>query len=518
MLKSMNLLKLAVSVMTLTSLAAASNAQTTFFVSPCGNDAWTGTTNICVAPDGPVATIQTAIDASSDGDTILLVDGIYNGPGNVNVTFGGRQISVRSLEDNPMNCIIDCEDVSNARGFLFDSGERPDSVLRGITVRNGHGTVFTPGGAILIDGSSPTIERCHFESNRVGGINAHGGAIASKGGGHPRILDCSFRDNRIDGSVTGTAQGGALSIENGDVVRCDFTNNINFTASDSALGGGVHVSGTATFVSCLFVGNETEASRGASYGGGLYNGQSATIIGCTFVDNRARATGLAVAGGSGVFNDGSLSVNSSILFANRGAALESSNGMASVIHSNVEGGWLGTGNIDADPHLDVDYTLLVSSPCLDAGDPSQGFCGDRDLAGSSRVLDGLLSGAPILDMGAFEFSQVKFEARLQSGVITLSVDAPMELTSWLIAGFGTRDGRCVLDYGTFSIDRSFPWGYRRLPAGPGSLNIPVRAMWHGSSIAFQVLVLDQDPALGLPQAISAGAAGQLSPVRVVSVP
>lgn len=97
-----------------------------------------------VAPDGSGehVNIQAAIDACDSLDVVELLDGIYTGPGNHNLDFGGRVITVRSRSDDPRACVIDCEGqaapVGHAqRGFLFHSGEGPASVLRGVTITRG---------------------------------------------------------------------------------------------------------------------------------------------------------------------------------------------------------------------------------------------------------------------------------------------------------------------------------------------------------------------------------------------
>ncbi|MHC4676624.1 MAG: hypothetical protein ACYTBZ_29420, partial [Planctomycetota bacterium] len=42
------------------------------------------------------ATIQVAIDASVDGDTVVVVPDTYSGPGNRNISFKGKAITVQS--------------------------------------------------------------------------------------------------------------------------------------------------------------------------------------------------------------------------------------------------------------------------------------------------------------------------------------------------------------------------------------------------------------------------------------
>jgi hypothetical protein len=73
-----------------------------------------------------------------------------------------------------------------------------------------------------------------------------------------------------------------------------------------------------------------------------------------------------------------------------------------ISYSDVEGGWMGEGNIDADPlfvdpgywdlsglWVEGDYHLLPYSSCIDAGDPNYiAEPNETDLDGKPRVLDG----------------------------------------------------------------------------------------------------------------------------------
>ena len=58
------------------------NADTFYVNGSCGDDAWTGTSSVCSAPNGPKLTIQAGIEASVNGDTVTVSDGTYAGDGN----------------------------------------------------------------------------------------------------------------------------------------------------------------------------------------------------------------------------------------------------------------------------------------------------------------------------------------------------------------------------------------------------------------------------------------------------
>ena len=62
-------------------------------------------------------------------------------------------------------------------------------------------------------------------------------------------------------------------------------------------------------------------------------------------------------------------------------------GSVTIAYTDVEGGWKGTGNIDADPRFDDQYVLRAGSPAIDAGDPAS----PRDPDGSRTDLGAFTS-------------------------------------------------------------------------------------------------------------------------------
>lgn len=96
---------------------------------------------------------------------------------------------------------------------------------------------------------------------------------------------------------------------------------------------------------------------------------------------------------------GRIMIANSIVWGNSPQQVKSE-GAVTVSHSDVQGGYAGNGNIDADPlFLDPangDYRLQGDSPCVNAGDPDS-VSEETDLDGNPRIGDGRV------DMGAYEF-------------------------------------------------------------------------------------------------------------------
>jgi predicted outer membrane repeat protein len=427
-------------------LAGSTHAQGIVYVNgTTGDDAWDGRCELWDGGScGPKATIQAGIDSAEPADEVVIADGTYTGPGNKNLDFAGKPITVRSASGDPSACVIDCEQYG--RGFYFHSGESAAATVHGITVRNGRPTIdetgWGAGGGVYCNYSSPTLSNCTITNNHAfmdgGGVycthaspllldciiagnfasesamDAHGGGLASFNSS-PTLINCTLAGNDVTAdSSWNVGEGGAVYCAGGSpgLIDCTIAGN---TASHD--GGGVYCTtdSSATLRDCIIVGN-TVGYYGVYYpvrGGGVYCG-GAALIGCTVTGNGVNDSDYNGA----LCCSGNPTVTDCIVWGNLRDDIYVVSGSPSVTYSDVEGGFAGTGNIDADPlfadpggpdgdpasWLDSDYRLTAGSPCVDYGDPAfVPLAGEVDLDGHARVWDGDGDGSARVDMGAYEF-------------------------------------------------------------------------------------------------------------------
>lgn len=374
--------------------------------------------------------------------------GIYNSTGSptlIGCTFSGNTTGgdgggVYNVGVGSNSTVIDCTFVGNTAGSegggLYNWSSNP--TIAGCTF-TGNSAAY--GGGIRNHGSSPMIAECTFTENtasaRGGGLNGLKDSV---------VIDCSFIGN------TTVGPGGGIDNEVGGhpmLVNCEFRDN-----SASSGGGMSSNDGNATLINCTF-----SANVAGIWGGGLMAAETSyTVTNCTFSDNSA-----GTAGGGVFAAQTDPAVTNCILWGNSPQQVGLSPGStASVTYSDVQDGWPGAGNIDADPLFvstsnccvshasagcsdpvceaavsevipgccDVlwvnfcadtakalcacpaDTHLMAGSPCIDAGDNSA-LPRDvaTDLDGEPRFVEdpetpdtgNPSGGRPIVDMGAYEY-------------------------------------------------------------------------------------------------------------------
>ena len=249
-----------------------------------------------------------------------------------------------------IDAAFDGDTIIVSDGMYTGDGNRDiDFKAKAITVRSEHGPLTS-----IIDCEG------NAESN-------HRGFYFHSGENEDSILDgfTVMNGYYYDGALA--MGGGILCLNEGTeptIRRCIIIRN------EASHGGGIGCYRSDPRIkNCLIAKN----SAGSHYGGGFYIWDSSlpAITGCTIADNSAIYGGGAIYSG---YNSNPQITNSIIWNNSSLNGEDETGGTATVSYSDVNNGYSGTGNIDAEPCFidpsNDDYHLLNTSPCIDAGDPN----------------------------------------------------------------------------------------------------------------------------------------------------
>ena len=318
-----------------------------------------------------------------------------------------------------------------------------------------HNYVLGNGGGILSllgsPYSPPRFERCLISENEA----AYTPFESSIGGGasvdeRAILIDCEISRNRAASGAGGLSIGGAT------MTNCRIVDN-----EAEGVGGGVTAGAFSFIQGCEIVGNKSALVSGGLYldafcvvaesviegnvadqAGGIYCWRDSEIRNCLIAENEANGTAkgsplsgfggggilygsmvnstvtdnLAVSGGQGlVFGNTNTSpapdVTNSIIWGNNGPGSqlspEEATDQIQITYSDIQGGWPGAGNIDADPlFVDADAGIFRLTPCSPCVDTAGLFGPEIDIEGTVRPLDILYAGSEgtgaEFDMGAYE--------------------------------------------------------------------------------------------------------------------
>ena len=288
------------------------------------------------------------------GALLLTADAMFNFEGDV-------EQNNTVLE----NVIIENSHALNGGGLALFRVDGP--VLNNVTIKDN--TATTKGGGIVSYKSTMTIKESIVSNNSSfhrGGIYAWGDATPEWGGigGNLVIEDCIVTGNVVTGN-----HGGGIAIYGVDEVIIKRTAVVDNHANNGI--GGILVE-----FSDVTLENITVSGNSSTYGGSI-----------------------------GVGEGGNVNLTNSILWGNTdgteevdGEVLLELDGSLTSYYNDIEGGYGGFANIDADPLFtnpdSGDFTLQQGSPCIDAG------TADLDWDGIEDITD-YFGSAP--DMGAYEY-------------------------------------------------------------------------------------------------------------------
>jgi parallel beta-helix repeat protein len=334
---------------------------------------------IYVGSGEAIKTIQAGIDAASDGETVVVRDGIYTGEGNAGFIFKGKAITVRS-ENGRSHCVIDGQKTRFSIA-TFSNGEKASSVLSGFTIKN------CLNSGIQCVNSSPTISNCIIAGNSsFDTYYEMGGGIFTMDAS-PTIRNCI-----ISGNISKLGGGISCFRSSPKISNCTISENFAYQS-----GGGIYIydGSSPSIVNVVIRRNKAVLAAGGVLSTWV---ASPSITNCTIVANSNSWGGVIHSS-----RKSSVRIFNSIIWANKSPATVASSeeGKATINYSDLTGGYGGEGNIDAVPGFDGGYVLASGSPCIDAGDNSTPDLPKYDRNGRPRISP---KGGRV-DMGAYEFQQ-----------------------------------------------------------------------------------------------------------------
>jgi hypothetical protein len=462
-----------------------------------------------VVPSAQYPTIQSAITAAVNMDTVLVSPGVYV----ENLDVLGKDITIRSAAGAAATTI---DGTLGAQPTVrYPVGSTRASVLDGFTVTGGTNLGTTTdrfGGGIRINGASPTIRNCIVRGNAAGTYGGGIGACDINTGvaTSPLIERCLIENNTA--SSASFASGGGISIgglgsgaptSTAEIRHCTIRGN-----SGNTRGGGIMLlyNANVTIDSNVITDNTTRGLTGnldggagiwfglnaialitnnriyrnnsGSNGGGIkwFNVTGARIVNNTITENTGGGiAGFANAGAFG--NNVVCDVVNCIVWNNGGGAEFAFTGLdqnamppsANVSFSDVSGGYPGTGNINANPLLlntgSGNHRLAAGSPCRDVGNSSATQLPSVDFEGDMRVV------GTAVDIGADEF--VAANVLLWADRDAVSVAAPSNVTYALDGGVA-RGGNAFAVF--FSLSGTYPgldFGGQHLPLNIDTFTLTV---------------------------------------------
>jgi len=382
--------------------------------------------------------LQAALAAARVGNHVWVADGTYRPTSGADraatfalksgvAIYGGFLGTETSL--NQRNLIANVTILSGDIGVAGNSdnsyhvvtGSSVDgtAILDGFTVTGGNANASSPddsGGGMYNHYSSPALANVTFSGNTatyLGGgmynyysnpalanVTFSGNTASDSGGGmfnrysSPALANVTFSGN----TALNYGGGGMYNSNSSSPVLTD----VIFSGNAATWGGGMYnFDSNPALANVTFSGNT--ATNG---GGGMRNYDSSpALANVTFSGNTAT-------NGGGMYNINSSSpvLANAILWGNTPDQIYNEPGSTpAVTYSDIQGGYAGTGNINADPRFvnaaGGDLRLQPTSPAIDAGNNAAVPLGVlTDLNGSPRFVDipGVLDPGAIVDMGAYE--------------------------------------------------------------------------------------------------------------------
>lgn len=348
-----------------------------------------------VCPTGcTYASIQNAIDASSDGDTIAVAAGTYH---EFDITLQGKAITISGDTDSDGLPAVTIDSQGMGTNIIGFFGEGNDTIIEHLvfTGCSGEGVA-----AVTMFHADPIMINCTFIDN----VNTGLGGGAYNLNGSPHFIDCRFIDNSANWG------GGYACWETGQpdhpvFLRCTFSGNT------ATLGGAIgNLRSSPLLTECVFRNNTATEHGGAFFnegddccerwfgdvvmeqcvfeqntagqsGGAICNSifGTTTLDGCTIKNNTAELDGSAIASSAATM----AILTGSTVCSNTGTAdqingpvdLDDTNDIVDICPADCDGDITGDGEVNVSDLLaviadwDNPYTVADILAAIDGWGP-----------------------------------------------------------------------------------------------------------------------------------------------------
>lgn len=313
-------------------------------------------TTIRVPLDFP--SIQSAVYASRNGDTVLVAAGVYT----ENIHVVGRGITLVSESGPDLTTIT--PEVPSKITLRFEDNTGLETALRGFTISGSDALC-----AVEIFRGTALVSDNIFDGN----LSEQGALVVGQGGGS--ITNNIFSNNH------GSYQGGGMQVESWNPMLIAENTVFGNTAT---YGAGINLLGA---IHAVVRNNLIVDNHAASYGGGIYLANSwarYNVIHNNTIVNCSSGNG----GGGGIcFGGCTLDTaynniivgcgGNGIWAANTWDCFFDYNCLFNNTPENYQGVPIGSGEIYVDPlfvgGVPFSYALAPTSPCIDAGNPDPLF-------------------------------------------------------------------------------------------------------------------------------------------------
>ncbi len=301
---------------------------------------WAETRTVDAGGGGDFTSIQEAIAASADGDTVEVTPGTYA----ESLNLCGRDVAIVGV-GGPAVTFIAPPPGEPAVSIVY--GEGPGASLTGLTITGAdtYDAEGEPGAGVQITTSCPTLRDLVIEDNRAW----FGGGVKIKYSSYPLLQDVVVRDN-----VAGGCAGGVYICQSSPtLIDVEITGN----AALETNGGGVIIGkGSAPHLHRVLVaGNSSGIDGGGIYVLGV-DDESETLPASPLLSNVTLVNNLCALAGTGG--------HGANVYVHSAAHLTMVNG---IVAGAINGEGLFSYAWDPlDPPLDVTYTDFWDNPAGDA--------------------------------------------------------------------------------------------------------------------------------------------------------